>query len=85
MKKKKIMFVYGGMYIGSLKVDDVNNLFNRVFPITIWFKFKMFRVPKLTTVLKPDKLLFNDVIHNKIYVSCHIFGGVTPDEIETRL
>ncbi len=80
MKKKRIMFVYGGMYVGSLKVNDISNLFNRVFPITIWFKFKMFHVPKLTTVLKPDKLLFNDVIHNRIYVTCHIFEGVTSDE-----
>ena len=80
MKKKKIMFVYGGMYVGSLKVNDITNLFNRVFPITIWFKHKMFKVLKLTTVLKVDKLLFDDIIHNKIYVSCHIFEGATPDE-----
>lgn len=83
MRKKRIMFVYGGMYIGSLRVNDITNLFDRVFPITIWFKFKMFHVPKLTTVLKVDKLLFNDEVNNKIYVSCHIFEGVMPDEIET--
>lgn len=79
-KKKKVMFVYNGMYIGNLKIKDTSRLFQKAFPITIWFKYKMFKVLKLTTVLKVDKLLFDDVIHDKIYVSCHIFEGVTPDE-----
>ena len=77
---KKIMFVYNGMYIASLKLKDTSNLYNRAFPITIWFKYKMFKVLKLTTVLKVDKLLFDDVIHNKIYVSCHIFEGATSND-----
>lgn len=75
-KKWKIKFYLNGQYVCSQKVDDDQDVFNRVYPVTILFKWQFFKSLFVRTVIKPDKLLFKDVIKKEIHVGAYLFEGV---------
>lgn len=72
----KIRFYLNGQYVSSSKIDDVDDVFNRVYPVTILFKRQFFKSVFVKTVIKPDKLLFKDVIKKEVHVGCYLFEGV---------
>lgn len=76
MKKWKVRFYLNGQYVCSKKVDNVNAVFDSVYPVTILFKRQFFKSIYVKTVVKPDKLLFKDVIKRELHVGAYLFEGV---------
>ena len=76
IKDWKIKFYLNGQYVCSQKVDDVEDAFNRVYVVTILFKCHFFKSLFVRTVIKPDKLLFKDVIKKELHIGAYLFEGV---------
>lgn len=76
MKRWKIKFYLNGQYVCSKKIYDIEGVFDRVYPVTILFKRQFFKSVYVRTVVKPDKLLFKDVIKKELHVGAYLFEGV---------
>lgn len=72
----KVKFYLNGQYVCSKRVDDIDTVFDSVFPVTILFKWQFFKSLFVRTVIKPDKLLFKDVIKSELHVGAYLFEGV---------
>lgn len=72
----KIKFYLNGQYVCSKKVDEEEVVFNSVYVVFIFGKKNLFGSNIVKTVIKPDKLLYKDVIKNEIHVGAYLFEGV---------
>lgn len=75
-KKWKIRFYLNGQYVCSKKVDEEEILFNSVYVVRIFGKKNLFGANFVKTVIKPDKLLYKDVVKNEVHVGSYLFEGV---------
>lgn len=65
--KWTLYLYYNGILIKKLKIDENEAPAENVYPVTVYFKKKIFGSNKAGVIVKPIRILKNDEVHKRTY------------------